>query len=171
MIFLPSGDYFSLDRIRYREILLPDRKFDVWPLRLMQLQMSFIYLCTGWQKLRSDDWIDGLALYYVSRLDDLFCRFPLPAQIFNSLEAMEFLSIIVPLVEIFLSFGLWLKSTRRVCIVAGIAFHIALDYSMNLFLFEWIMIVGLMSFLDYSSVLANCRQTFFRLKAKPTQVS
>ena len=49
-------------------------------------------------------------------------------------------------IEAALPILLWFRPTRRPAIVAGIGLHLAIEASMNLFLFEWIMILGLLSF-------------------------
>ena len=41
---------------------------------------------------------------------------------------------------------------RSFTVVLAIVFHLALDYSMNLFLFQWFMIVGLLSFMTLDSI-------------------
>ena len=75
LIWLPAGAYFALDALNDQRPV-SERRYPVWPLRLLQIQMTLVYLSTLGEKLRGTDWFDGTALYYVSRLDDLFGRFP-----------------------------------------------------------------------------------------------
>ncbi len=50
--------------------------------------------------------------------------------------------------ELILPFALWWPPTRRLAVVVGILFHLAIEATLNLFLFEWIMILGLIAFLQ-----------------------
>ncbi len=54
------------------------------------------------------------------------------------------------IVEGLLPLALWFRPTRHAAMVVGIAFHLLIELNMHLFLFEWIMIVGLLSFWDRS---------------------
>ena len=49
-------------------------------------------------------------------------------------------------VEACLPFLLFLSRTRRVGIVLGVVLHLSMEYSMHLFLFQWIMMLGLLAF-------------------------
>ena len=93
LIFTPAGKYYSLDRWRKNRSGRGDDEAvgtPVWPLRLIQIQMSLIYISSVWEKLKGKDWLDGTALYYVSRLDDLFGRFWVPDFMFESMPGASF---------------------------------------------------------------------------------
>lgn len=142
LIFLPIGECYSLCR---RGGCTPR---PVWPLRLVQIQMTLIYISNVWEKLNGSDWVDGVALYYVSRLEDAFGRFPVPGFLFQSLTAINVMTWSVLVVECFVPIGLWFKETRRVALLLALGFHLATDYAMNLFLFHPIMLVGLLAFVE-----------------------
>lgn len=147
LIFLPLAHCYSLDAWLARRRGRPyPRQGSAWALRLVQLEISAIYLSTAWEKLRGTDWLDGTALYYVSRLDDLFGHFPIPTALLESLTALRLMTWSVLAIEVSLPFLLWIPRTRRLGIVLGVALHLGIEYSMSLFLFEWIMLVGLLAF-------------------------
>ena len=145
-IFAPIGDFYSVDAwwARRRGKVPPPRA--VWPLRLIQIEISLIYVSTVLLKLIGHDWVSGDALYYVSRLDDLYGHFPVPRFVFESMLLVRMLSWSVLLVEGVTPFVLWFRETRRTALVIAFAFHFATDWAMNLFLFQWLMMVGLLSF-------------------------
>jgi hypothetical protein len=118
-----------------------------WGLRLLQLQMALIYLSAALEKLSGESWLNGTALYYVSRLDDYFGRFSVPNAIFDSPGIVALLTWFVVLVELAVPFLIWFRETRLPCVAAAILFHLANEWTMHLFLFHWIMIVGWLSFL------------------------
>jgi len=148
LIFTPLGRHWSLDRRWHRPKREDHAPGPAWALRLIQLQMTLIYVSTAWEKASGKDWLDGTALYYVSRLDDLFGKFPVPSSLFESLFACKVMSWSVLAIEFGLPVALWFRETRRLALVTAIFFHLATDYAMNLFLFHWIMLVGLLSFVE-----------------------
>jgi hypothetical protein len=123
-----------------------------WGLRLLQIQVSVIYLSSAIEKSLGDDWTSGSALYYVARLDNFFGKLPLPGALFETLWLVKLLSWSVLALEWSLPVLLWLKRTRRAAIVVAIVFHLAIESTMNLFLFHWLMILGVLSFAEFGEL-------------------
>ena len=147
LVFLPLAHCYSLDAWLARRRGRPYARVGIaWALRLVQLEMSAIYMSTAWEKLRGTDWPDGTALYYVSRLDDLFGHFPIPSALLESLTVLKLMTWSVLAIEVSLPFLLWIPRTRRLGLLLGVALHLGIEYSMSLFLFEWVMLLGLLAF-------------------------
>jgi hypothetical protein len=128
----------------YLALMPSDRNAPPWPLRLLQIQIAVIYLSSAIEKSHGHDWTNGHALYYVSRLDDWFGKLPAPSFVFDT----PIMTYGVLALEWLLPLALFLPRTRRYAIAVGIAFHLSIEWTMNLFLFHWIMILGLLSFLE-----------------------
>ena len=136
----------------------------VWPLRLFQIQICLIYFCSAIQKSDGAEWLDGTALYYALRLDDA-TRFPLPNWIVDSMAWMRLLTWSVFLFESIAPILIWWRKTRVYCLAAAFLFHLGTDYSMNLHLFHWIMMNGLLSFVHFDEL---CRLwQWFRFRRPP----
>jgi hypothetical protein len=148
----PAGWAFSLDARRRKRRGLDVPPPAPWGLRLFQIQLSVIYLSSAIEKTTGADWTSGSALYYVARLDASFGKFPLPAFLFASLGLTKLMTWAVLVLEWTLPVLLWLKRTRRWAIVVAIGFHLAIDYTMNLFLFHWLMILAILSFAEFSEL-------------------
>jgi hypothetical protein len=145
----PAGWAFSLDA-RRRD---PDAAPPIpWALRLFQIQIAVVYLSSAIEKTTGADWTSGHALYYVARLDDSFGKLPVPGALFASLAVTKLLTWVVLAIEWSLPIVLWLRPTRRWAICVAIAFHLAIEYTMNLFLFHWLMILGILSFSDFAEL-------------------
>lgn len=145
LMFMPAGRAWSLDaRFRRPGVELPPASG--WAVRLMQIQMAVIYLSASLVKMQGETWMDGTALYYVARLDDYFGRFPLPRFMFDVPIVVAVLTWSVILVEFTVPILVWFKETRLPCLFFAVLFHLGCDYTMNLFLFHYIMLVGWMSF-------------------------
>lgn len=150
----PAGWAYSLDARRRRRRLGAEQTDPPvpWGLRLFQIQISVVYLSSAIEKTLGHDWTAGTALYYVSRLDDAFGKFPLPGFVFETLWLTRLLSWSVLALEWTLPVLLWLPRTRRIAIAVAIVFHLAIEYSMNLFLFHWLMILGVLSFAEFAEL-------------------
>ena len=148
----PAGWAFSLDARRRKRRGLPEEPPIPWGLRLLQIQMSVIYLSSAIEKSMGSEWTSGTALYYVSRLDDSFGRLPVPGFLFETLWITKLLTWSVLALEWGLPVFLWIKKTRRAALVVAIVFHLSIEYSMNLFLFHWLMILGLLSFAEFDEL-------------------
>lgn len=145
LIFLPLGQAFSLDaRLRREPSALAQ---PAWALRLVQFQTALVVFCAGWEKWRGAEWVDGTAMYYVSRLDDLYGRFPMPSAVLDSLPALQAMTWASLGFETLAPLLIWFRPTRVPTIIAAVSFHWMIDYTMNLFLFQWLMILGWLSFL------------------------
>ena len=148
MIFLPTHRFDSVhawwrERQNQPE---PTRFGTAWAFRLFQIQTTLVYVGAAWSKLMGSEWRDGIAMWYISRLDDAWGKFPLPDFLFDSLPWIHLLTWATLVVEPLLPLGLWFPRTRWLALGAAVLFHLSLEYTMNLFLFHWLMLVGLIPF-------------------------
>ncbi len=81
LLFARSGAAWSVDRLVRRPAGSGPAVVPAWPVRLMQIQLAFMYFFTGLSKIGAD-WLDGEAVYWV--LNDLavarwpYHRLPIP---------------------------------------------------------------------------------------------
>ena len=150
LIFMPLGRIWSVDSLLSPQPE-PDEHplvVDGWSVRLLQIEMTLIYFSAAWIKLLGPAWRDGTALYYVSRLDDYWGRFPIPAVLLETPWIVRSLTWSTMAAEFAVPLLIWFQPTRRIALGIAITFHLACEYAMYLFLFHWIMLNGWMSFLQ-----------------------
>ncbi len=143
LLLSPCGRILSVDsRFKY-----PMIKSEVWPLRLIQFQLAFVYFVSGWVKIHSLEWQDGSVLQYVlvhpeySRWD--FTELLTYPFILLLLSALSFT---IMWWEILFPFLILYPKSRRTCIIIGIAFHLGLLVFMNLRWFSGIMLTLYLAF-------------------------
>ncbi|MCI0349188.1 MAG: HTTM domain-containing protein, partial [Acidobacteriales bacterium] len=68
MMFIPLGDYYSMDSFRCPKDY---RSAFAFPVRLIQFQVALIYLVAGLLKLSGEAWQNGEALFYVLQLEGI----------------------------------------------------------------------------------------------------
>ncbi len=147
LIFMPLSQRWSLDAVirkRRQVITSPESPptASVWPLRLLQLELSCLYLSSVVEKLSGEYWRNGTAIQYVMRLDDVSGhRVPLANLFHYDLIGYQLLTWMTVGFEIMLAFLIWVPQVRRPIIYLGIAFHLGIELTMDLFLFQWIMIL------------------------------
>ena len=169
----PCGAALSLDRWLWKRGWLRWWPFDkgametqvmpAWPLRIMQIQFSLIYIASVSWKLEGGSWLDGTALYYTSRLVS-FHRFPVP-WFFNQMWFINIGTWASLVIEAGLGVGIWFKELRYPCLIAGVLLHLGIDYTMNIPLFEWVSMSLFILFVDDKEVRRAVRYLSPKLAA------
>jgi hypothetical protein len=170
----PAGHSLSIDSIMGRKFshFKKPRDWAPWALRLIQIQVSVVYLWTVWHKLKGGDWFDGSAVYYATRLESM-TNFPLP----YFLDSVLFLRLATwgtLLIETALGTLVWIKEFRKPVIIAGILFHVGIEYTMSIPFFEIIMMALILNFFtpqEYRSFIASLRAWFVKQLRESTLAS
>ena len=148
LLLMPLNHVWSIDAwMRSRRGISAEPLAPPLGLRLLQIQMCVIFLTAAYYKLPGEAWQNGTTLYYVSRLDDYFGRFPVPAWFAETPWFVRGLTWSVLVIEIVAPLTIWFKQTRWLTLAALLAFHFGNEYTMNLYLFHWAMLLGWSSFL------------------------
>jgi len=115
-----------------------------WPVRMMQIQLCIMYLCTVFWKIKGQTWTDGTAAFFMLKLDE-FHRFPLP----DFMQTLWFSHVGTwggLMVEALFPILVWVKECRKVVVLLALALHLGLEYSMNIPVFQWVVIAALVLF-------------------------
>jgi hypothetical protein len=150
--FTASDRSFLLYRGRRHALPLEKRLAPTLPRRLLQLQVSAIYLSSGGGKLFDPDWRGGQSM--LVRFQESFevaarrgVSFPegyrefLTSPLTASLASKGAISL-----ELFLAVGLWLPRTRAFALWLGAVFHLMIQASARVELFSWLMGVCYIAF-------------------------
>lgn len=167
MIWLPLDAYWSILRRSHDSVARSRRYSSAWGLRLIQIEMTAIYASAAISKLGGETWQNGTAMWYVSRMTDNFGRL-IPSVLFDHFWVTAGLTWGALFIEAVLPFALWHRQTRKIAILAGVALHLGIELSMNLFLFEWVMILGLLTFVVPSEWAFMARRENGTLAAIPS---
>jgi uncharacterized membrane protein YphA (DoxX/SURF4 family) len=154
LIFSRAGDDLSID------VWTSPPRFgapiaDGWCTRLMQLQVSFIYLAAFLNKLRGRRWLDGTAAFYAAEVAD-FRRGRLPDRMRTLFWSRAGTWSILG-TELLLGSAIWIRELRYPVLALGLAMHLVLERFMNLQLFGATMIACLLLFLDPADVARALR--------------
>ena len=164
-MFLPLGDYYSIDAIRGRigtflrtrnlaDLRVRDDEIHTtyaFPLRMMQIQFAMIYLFTSILKLPGFAWQQGTAIYYAMQVKslvlptgDLLLQAPLPI-----LKAISYQSIITELVFFWFVFSPIAQPYLRItALILGTMLHLGIAGMMSIGNFSAVMISGYLFFFE-----------------------
>jgi HTTM domain len=146
LLLAPAGASLSFDRWRRARNELwefPTRPH--WSLRLMQVQLSVIYLATVWEKMRGEMWKDGTAFSYVLRIED-FARFPEPSFVVSTPLLVNIATYATLGLEAALGVLVWNRKARPWVLSLGVLFHLSIAYSVRIGFFTAAMLTLYLSF-------------------------
>jgi len=155
LIFAPAGAALSLDRLirirRGKESPNSIRPRSPWAQRMIQIQLSFMYLAAFLLKIKGAPWLQGSALFYIYHLDELR-RFPIPGWFFHP-AVLKVASWSALAIEFSLGVLIWIKEFRYPLLAIGLLFHLWLEYSLNIPLFQWDILSAYVLFVDPEDLL------------------
>ena len=155
LIFSSAGAELSVDRYVSSGRPFVGEYTSPWVLRLMQLQVSIIYLRAGLAKLDGATWLNGSAAYYPTQVQE-YRRFPLPRVLINAFW-IRLATWSTILIELGLGTAIWVKEFRSAILLCGLAFHLVLEYLLNLQLFGWTMMCCLLLFVSPTDLMSLLR--------------
>jgi vitamin K-dependent gamma-carboxylase-like protein len=152
LMLAPSGAALSIDRwlgARPRFWEFPFRS--IWPLRLIQVQVSIVYFFAVWEKVRGQTWNEGTAVSYAFRIEDLE-RFPVPSFITDSLVLSNVLTFGTLGMELALAILVWNRKLRPWVLLGGVGLHLGIDFAVRVGFFSYAALVAYIAFLPPDTV-------------------
>ena len=147
LCFAASGTALSIDAVLRKRRNSQGRIFvPAWPQRLIQYQLAIVYLASFWWKIQGPAWRNGTALYYVINLREIR-QFPLP-HFMHEMWLLRLGTWFALLFELMFPIFVWFKPFRKWIFVLGLAFHLGLEYTLNIPMFQWDMLAAYVLFVD-----------------------
>lgn len=153
LIFAPAGAALSLDHVIRRWRRREGRTWKLyapWAQRMIQFELCLLYFSAFLWKMQGSSWRNGTALFYVAQLQAMQ-RFPVPAWL-HSPVLLHLGTWYTLVLELGLSTLLWFRPFRAPLLVLGLLFHLALEYSLNIPMFEWDVLTAYVLFLSPESL-------------------
>ncbi|HEY6959222.1 MAG TPA: HTTM domain-containing protein [Candidatus Limnocylindria bacterium] len=175
LAFTECGARWSLDAVARRRRGEPARVAGpALPVRILELQIAWIYLSTGIDKLSGQLWPQGVATYYALQLEHTFGRpwaYPIATDLVFA-QAMSWGTLGVEL--LFLPLAMVPARLTRVLAAAGAAgLHLGILTLMNVGNFPVIMLSALVLFLPPEWIERSVARatSFVDVRARPTAVA
>ena len=136
----PCGAALSLDQRRRTGCFWSAQTRPNWPIRLFQVQLSLIYLAAVQAKLPGAPWLQGTAVSYVLRIEDMQ-RVPLPHWFVTNALAMNAVTWGTLAIELAVGILVWIPRCRPWVLSAGILMHLLIDIHIQIGIFSYAMFV------------------------------
>ena len=147
LVLAPSGASLSVDRwLRSQTSFWEFPERSQWPLRLVQVQLSILYVSAVWAKAQGTTWNDGTAVSYAFRLEDLE-RFPVPDAVTGSLVLVSLLTYGTLAVELALGVLVWNRLLRPWVLLLGVGLHLGIDLAVRVGFFSYAVLVAYIVFI------------------------
>lgn len=146
LIFANSFDYLSIKKLQIKNIEV--RKLSNFLTNLMVYAILFhlclIYFISGIEKLHSDSWYNGVALYYTLNLER-FNGTPFNHLLSSNGWFVNMNTYLVMLFELYFPVLIWSKKWRIPLVVFGVSMHLGILIFMMLYDFQvlFIFVYGL----------------------------
>jgi hypothetical protein len=147
----PCGAALSLDRRRRTGSLWSAATQSPWPLRLMQVQLSVIYLSSVQVKLTGSAWPQGTAVSYALRLYDMLIL-RVPQWISTDALLMNLATWGTMAIELSIGILIWNRRLRPWVLAAGVVMHTMIMITINVGFFSLAMFVLYLAFVPPESV-------------------
>jgi len=154
LVFAPAGESLSVDR--WRRARDDFWSFPVrapWAQRLIQVQVSLMYLSTVFLKLIGHTWRAGTAVGYAWGLAH-YTRIAVPHAIAGSLLAVHIATWGTLAIESSLAVLVWNRRLRPWVLVAGVALHLSIELTMKVGFFSWAVLVTYIAFVPEDAMAA-----------------
>ncbi|MGE2721527.1 HTTM domain-containing protein [Mycolicibacterium celeriflavum] len=146
------GAALSLDQRRRTGSFWSAQTRAVWPIRLLQIQLSIIYLATVQAKLANKTWVDGSAVFYAWGTDGRWALLPAPEWLAANAILINALTWGTLLVELALAILVWSRRWRFWVLAAGVVMHLMIMVNLNVAFFSVAMFVLYLAFVPWATV-------------------
>ncbi|HET9100704.1 MAG TPA: HTTM domain-containing protein [Acidobacteriaceae bacterium] len=148
LMFAPAGAALSVDRVlRVRRKLegAEIRPRAPWAQRMIQFELALMYFSSFLWKIKGGPWLDGTALFYVFHMHAIQ-RFPLPRWT-QQLWILKLVTWYTLVLEFSLGILIWFRPFRYPLLLLGLLFHLSIEYSLNIPMFEWDVLTAYVLFI------------------------
>jgi Vitamin K-dependent gamma-carboxylase len=147
----PCGAALSVDQVRSSGTFWSAQQRPQWAVRLLQVQMSLIYLASALSKISGATWPQGTAVSYALRLPDLVLLYP-PHWVTNSALLMNAATWGTLVAELSLALLVWNRRLRPWVLAAGVVMHTVIMCTIAVGFFTVAMLVLYLAFIPTETV-------------------
>ena len=142
----PSGAALSLDERRRTGSFWSAQCRAPWALRLLQIQLTVVYVATFATRMTGEKWPGGTAVSYALRLDDMLIL-RVPRVVLDSAAVINIATWAVLAGELLLGILVWRRRVRLAVMVIGAVLHLAIMVTIAVGFFSPAMMLLYLAFL------------------------
>ncbi|OAN40300.1 HTTM domain-containing protein [Mycolicibacterium iranicum] len=142
----PSGAALSLDERRRTGSFWSAQTRAPWPLRLLQIQLTVVYVATFAARMTGEKWPSGTAVSYALRLEDMLIL-RVPGAVVDSPALTNVGTWTVLVGELLLGILIWKRRIRPVVVAIGVVLHLTIMITIAVGFFTPAMLLLYLAFL------------------------
>ncbi|WP_102143944.1 HTTM domain-containing protein [Mycobacterium hubeiense] len=146
------GAALSLDQHRRSGSFWSAETRAPWPIRLMQVQLTLIYLVTVQAKLAGRSWVDGSAVFFAWRTDGRWATLTTPEWLASNAILINVLTWGTLLIELAIAIFVWNRRWRFWALGTGVVMHLTMMLNLNVAFFSLAMFVLYFAFVPWEAV-------------------
>ncbi|KUI32999.1 hypothetical protein AU196_11845 [Mycobacterium sp. IS-1742] len=146
------GAAISLDQRRRVRSFWSAQVRAPWAIRLLQIQLSLIYLATVQEKLTGETWLRGTAVSFAWRADQQWAILPAPDWIANNAMLVNVASWATLVIELAIAVLVWNSRWRPWVLSLGVLLHLAILVNLNVGFFSFAVFILYLAFVPYDTV-------------------
>ncbi|MBL8778838.1 MAG: HTTM domain-containing protein [Acidimicrobiales bacterium] len=146
LVLAPSGAALSMDRRRIDGSFWSAQIRAPWALRLMQVQLSVIYVFSFLNKVPGETWREGTAVSYALRMTDI-ANFSVPEPIVADALVMNVATWVALGLELAIGVLVWNRRARPKVLAAGAILHAVFLVTFGIAFFSFAVFVLYLAFL------------------------
>lgn len=147
LLLAPAGAALSLDRyLRHKDRFWDAPLRSPWIIRLIQIQLSAVYLFSVWAKVQGTTWNNGTAVSYALQIGD-FARVHVPHAIASSGLLSGFMTYGALATEFSMAVLIWNRKARPYVMAAGVTMHLLIDGTMLVGFFSYEVFIAYLAFI------------------------
>jgi hypothetical protein len=146
------GAALSLDQRRETGLFWSAQCRAPWPTRLLQVQLSLVYLANVRAKVSGETWVDGTAVSYAWRRDLSFSYFPAPHWLYDSALLVNVATWSALVIELSLGVLIWNRRCRPWVLLVGVGMHLSIMLTMDVAFFSFAVFVAYLAFVSPDAV-------------------
>ena len=146
------GAALSLDQRRHSGSFWSAQTLAVWPIRLLQIQLTLIYLVSVQAKLANKPWADGSAAFYTWRTDGRWALLEAPEWLTGNAILVNAATWGTLVIELAIAVLVWNRRCRFWVLAAGVVMHVTMMVTMNVGFFSLAMFVLYLAFVPPETV-------------------
>ncbi|BBZ30202.1 hypothetical protein MMAD_44970 [Mycolicibacterium madagascariense] len=146
------GAALSLDQRRRTGSFWSAQTVAPWSVRLLQVQLSLIYVFAAQAKLSDRTWVDGSAMFYAWHTDGKWAMLTAPDWVSSSAVLVNAISWGAVLIELAIAVLVWNRRCRPWVLAVGVVMHLLMMLTLNVGLFSLAMYVLYLAFVPWDVV-------------------
>ncbi len=154
LMFAPAGESLSVDRwLKNRDRFWEFPARAPWALRLIQVQVSVLYIFSVWEKLHGSAWRNGTAVSLSLGLQDLQ-RFAPPSFVIHSLFLSWVFTYGTLAIELMIGVLVWNRAARPLVLALGASMHLSISLALRVSFFSEAVVTSYLAFLTPTAAIA-----------------